>query len=74
MKLICSPLSTTFYVVGAQSEDFFLSLGTYSLTLILVGLAVFSSMSSNVVIGAFSLSYVLIYLIYIVRAGFLARR
>ncbi len=74
LRLICSPLSTTFYVVDAQREDFVLSIVTYTLTLGLVGTAVFYSMTSEFVIGAFSVAYIAIYLIYITRAGFLARR
>ena len=67
LRLIVSPISTVFYVSGAQKEDFTLTLILSVLTCILVATAILLDAGSMRVIVAFSVGYGMIYVVYLIR-------
>ncbi len=74
LRLLCSPLSTVFYVVGAQRLDFALTLAGSTVTLAaVVGAAWAIGTLKSVVVG-YSAGYSLTYAVYILIGWTLARK
>ena len=68
LRLVSSPLSTVFYICGAQREDFLLSVAGLLLTAIAIWLTVVTFRSTKGVVVAFSASYSLLYFTYLWRS------
>jgi O-antigen/teichoic acid export membrane protein len=73
LRLICSPLSTTYYVVGAQRGDFWLSVCSYALIAIVMLGILYVRGSSELIIAGFSACYCLTYLAFIIGSAALSR-
>lgn len=69
LRVICSPLSTVFYIANRQKEDLALSIVTSIITLAIVTFAYFYLRSGIAVIYGFSLGFTVTYLTYIIRSA-----
>lgn len=69
LRMVCSPLSTVFYIAGKQKEDFVLSIATSFLMFGCIAVAYASFGTPMAVISGFSVGYAITYLIYIVRSA-----
>lgn len=72
MRFVCNPLATTFHVVGAQRDDLRFSLLSVVLVSIGVMLAAIIECSPYSILVGYSLGYSIAYLLYTLRAGWLA--
>ena len=68
LRFVCSPLAKVFYVAKAQREDFALSIIGTAITFIAIAIPFALNWDAIFITVAFSASYCLTYLIYIVRA------
>lgn len=73
LRVICSPLSTVFYIVGKQREDFFLSIATSGIILAMIGVAIAMEKNGTSVTLAFSIGSTIAYMVYIVRSAYHAK-
>jgi O-antigen/teichoic acid export membrane protein len=69
LRLLCSPLSTIFYISGAQKEDFWLTLIGSILTVGAISVAVVLQCKPTTVVTVFAICYSLTYLIFIIRSA-----
>lgn len=67
LRLVSSPLSSVFSIVGYQREDFFFSLGTLALTAISIGIPLGMACHSYWIVVGFSFAYSTAYIAYILR-------
>jgi O-antigen/teichoic acid export membrane protein len=65
LQLICSPLSSVFYIQGFQGADFKLSLASYGLMAGSIALAFYFTGQDIAVVYAYAFAYTVIYIIYI---------
>ncbi|MFO0012772.1 MAG: lipopolysaccharide biosynthesis protein [Planctomycetota bacterium] len=70
LRVICSPLSTVFYIAGKQREDFLLSIATSGMILAMLGIAVNMENAGESVTAAFSIGSSIAYMVYIVRSAY----
>ncbi len=68
LRVICSPLSTVFYITGKQAEDFYLTIGLGTITVALVFATVLFNASDTLVFISYSLGMSLTYTVFMVRS------
>lgn len=73
LQLVCSPLSSMFYIRAAQKEDFCLQTTFALLTIALVSALVAAGMSPLHVVVGYTLSQSIMYAAYLLRSYQLAR-
>lgn len=73
LRLVCGPLSTVFMIVGAQKEDFVLSVATLFLLALAVGVPLIFEMGTEWIVAGFSAAYCIVYMVYIFRGHQLSR-
>jgi O-antigen/teichoic acid export membrane protein len=72
LRVVSSPLSTVFYVVGAQRLDFFLTTLGCAITWGAVVFAALVHGTTSAIVGTYAISYSLTYAVFIVTAWKLA--
>lgn len=69
LRIVCSPLSTVFYIAEKQAEDLFLSMVTSLVTIGLVCVAMVYPATGTGVVFAHATGFALTYMVYIVRSS-----
>lgn len=69
LRIVCSPLSTVFYIAEKQTEDLFLSIVTSLATIGLVCAAMAYPATGVGVVFAHTIGFALTYIVYIVRSS-----
>jgi O-antigen/teichoic acid export membrane protein len=74
LQVIVSPISTIFYITNREQEDFIFMIIAMIIMISSLTISVFTAESPKAVIFAFSAIYSTIYILYLFRSFFIARK
>ncbi len=70
LRVVCSPLSTVFYITGRQREDFFLSLAMSILTIVCIAIGIALGRGGEYVVVGFAIGQFTMYSVFLLRSSY----